>query len=83
MMRCATLMPSPMMFGWPLMSFTSFTGPRLMPMRTGLAARSRLVAACLAHHRLAQAKRHEERVFRIAEEADGRAIARVEDDPVR
>jgi len=34
MMRCATLMPSPMMFGCPLMSFTSFTGPRLMPMRT-------------------------------------------------
>ena len=34
MMRCATLMPSPMMFGWPLMSLTSFTGPRLIPMRT-------------------------------------------------
>src|SRR3990170_3700393 len=37
MMRCATLMPSPMMFIWPLMSFTRRTGPRLMPMRTAMA----------------------------------------------
>src|SRR5581483_7014356 len=34
MMRCATLMPSPMMFGWPLMSLIRRTGPRLMPKRT-------------------------------------------------
>jgi hypothetical protein len=27
-------MPSPMMLSWPLRSFTSLTGPRLMPMRT-------------------------------------------------
>src|SRR5258705_3310589 len=38
MMRCATLMPSPTMLGWPLMSLTSFTGPRLMPMRIGAVA---------------------------------------------
>jgi hypothetical protein len=50
----------------------------------------RVVARCLDHggghpfadHRLAQRQRHEERVFRIAEEADRRAITRVEDDAV-
>src|SRR2546427_105348 len=33
MTRCATLIPSPMMLGWPLMSLTSLTGPRLTPTR--------------------------------------------------
>src|SRR5204863_9084091 len=36
----------------------------------------------LAQHRLAQRERHEERVFRIAEEADRRAVPGVEDDAV-
>src|SRR5688572_10318101 len=35
MMRCATLMPSPMMFICALRSFTRRTGPRLTPRRTG------------------------------------------------
>ena len=35
MTRCATLMPSPMMFTWSFRSFTSRTGPRFTPRRTG------------------------------------------------
>src|SRR5688500_8617524 len=35
MMRCATLMPSPITLSSPFRSFISDTGPRLMPMRTG------------------------------------------------
>src|SRR5688572_23012498 len=38
MTRCATLMPSPMMFIWPFRSFTRRTGPRLTPRRTGTSA---------------------------------------------
>src|SRR5258706_9796138 len=46
MTRCATLMPSPMMFIWPFRSFTRRTGPRLMPRRTGtVPAPSRTVMA--------------------------------------
>src|SRR5688572_16842169 len=43
MTRCATLMPSPMMFIWPFKSLTRRTGPRLTPMRTPTeAAMSRI-----------------------------------------
>src|SRR5688500_8525932 len=34
MTRCATLIPSPMMFIWPFRSFTRRTGPRFTPIRT-------------------------------------------------
>src|SRR5262245_14864492 len=46
MTRCATLMPSPMILGWPLMSLTSRTGPRLTPTR--ICRRGPVVASWLA-----------------------------------
>jgi hypothetical protein len=55
------------------MSFTSFTGPRLIPLRGGHA---------LLHHHLAQLQGYDEGILRIAEEADGGAVSRIQDDAV-
>ena len=68
-----------MMFGWPLMSLTSLTGPRLMPMRI---LQARTAGVFLAGDGVAQVHAGEQRILGVAEKADRGAVAGVEDDAI-
>jgi hypothetical protein len=82
MMRSATLMPSPMILGYPFRSIATRTGPRLMPMRTRAVARGGTQLRGRGGAEAVQLQRHDEALLRVAQEGDRRAVARVEDDAI-